>query len=253
MSRRARQIRRRRSQRGPARAIFVVVGLIAGTVLLAGAAGVGYIVSARQLGAESLEAEAGQPGSDLGRLRRRRDPPGLHPGGHAAHADPVLVHAGQRAQRDGRDRGPPLLQARRRRLRGRRARGDQERLQRQDRPGWLDADDAADPQPLPGRPLAHAEAQDPRGEARLRPRGQASGPARQGVDPHPVPEQRPLRHGRRAERRRDPGGGARLLRQGRERPEAPARRRCSPGCRRRPRSTTRSSIPRRRSSGATRC
>ncbi len=45
MSRRARQIRRRRSQRGPSRAVFVLLGTIAATIVVAGFAGIGYVVS----------------------------------------------------------------------------------------------------------------------------------------------------------------------------------------------------------------
>ena len=45
MSRRLRQHRRRRSQRGPSRAVFVVLGAILATVIVAACAGLGYIVS----------------------------------------------------------------------------------------------------------------------------------------------------------------------------------------------------------------
>ncbi len=45
MSRRARQIRRRRSQRGPSRAVFVVLGGLVAGVVVAVCAGLGYIVS----------------------------------------------------------------------------------------------------------------------------------------------------------------------------------------------------------------
>ncbi len=45
MSRRARQSRRRRSQRGPSRAVFVVLGAILASVIVAVCAGLGYVVS----------------------------------------------------------------------------------------------------------------------------------------------------------------------------------------------------------------
>ena len=45
MSRRARQLRRRRNHAGPARAVFVLLGALAATAVIAVCAGVGYIVS----------------------------------------------------------------------------------------------------------------------------------------------------------------------------------------------------------------
>ncbi len=45
MSRRARKIRRRRSQRGPARAVFIVLGITAVVALAAAGSGIGYLVS----------------------------------------------------------------------------------------------------------------------------------------------------------------------------------------------------------------
>ena len=106
-------------------------------------------------------------------------------------------------------------------------------VERRDRPGRLDADDAARPQPLQRQPRAQRhrrlQAQDPRGEARLRARGPPPRQPRQALDPHAVPQQRPVRHRRRADRRRHPVGLAHLLRQAREPPHAPARPRCSPG------------------------
>ena len=58
-----------------------------------------------------------------------------------------------------------------------------------------------------------------------------------------LPQQRPLRHGRRADRARRAGRRAHLLRQAGLRSSTSSSRRCSPACHRRPRSTTRSSIP----------
>ena len=45
MSRRARQLRRRRSKAGPARAVFVVLGVLLATLIIGVAGGVGYIAS----------------------------------------------------------------------------------------------------------------------------------------------------------------------------------------------------------------
>ena len=58
----------------------------------------------------------------------------------------------ERPRRDRRDRGRALLPPPRRRLRGHRPRGVQERQLRQDDPGRLDADDAAHPHALHRRP-----------------------------------------------------------------------------------------------------
>ena len=76
----------------------------------------------------------------------------------------------------------------------------------------------------------------------------------QALDPHQLPQQRPLRHRRRADRDRRAGRRADLLRQARlgsstSQQSRAARR----ACRRRPRNTTRSWTPPRRGSGATRC
>ena len=66
------------------------------------------------------------------------------------------------------------------------------------------------------------------------------------MDPRGVPEHRLLRHARGADLDRRRGRGADLFLQDGEELSL-ERRRCSPGCRRRPRSTTRSSTPTRRS------
>ena len=61
---------------------------------------------------------------------------------------------------DDRDRGPPLLRARRRRLRGHRPRADEGHPRRPDRRGRLDDHAAARAQPLPGLERADDRAQD---------------------------------------------------------------------------------------------
>ena len=75
--------------------------------------------------------------------------------------------------------------------------------------GRLDDHDAADAQPLPRRRPAHAQAEDHRGQAGAR----VQRTPQQALDPHQLPQQRPLRHGRRADGGRRAGGRAHLLRQ----------------------------------------
>ena len=133
----------------------------------------------RGLGAGHRRAQARRPGRHVRRLRRRRqDAARLHPGRHAAHAGARLVDAAVGARRDGRDRGRALLQAQRRRLRGHRPRGDQERLERRDRAGRLDAHDAARPQPLHRQPRrAASPATSARSARRSSPRSSRTAPA----------------------------------------------------------------------------
>ena len=134
--------------------------------------------------------------------------------------DPQRPDAAGRAQRDGRDRGPALLPPPRRRLRGHHPRGVQERELRQDDPGRVDADDAAHPHPLHGRPRSLAEAQGARGQARRGARERPSRPQGQEVDPHEVPQLRALRDQRRQAGDRHPGRRARVLQQARVAPDA---------------------------------
>ena len=152
-------------------------------------------------------------------------------------------HPARRPPGDGRDRGPPLLQAQGRRLRGHPARRGQERRRRR-HPGRLDADDAARPQPLHGRAGAHRrrrlQAQDPRGQARRGPREPPPRPPGQDLDPRQVPELRALRHGRRPDRGRPPGRRRGCSSTSPRASSRCARRRCWPASRRRRRPTTRS-------------
>ena len=147
-------------------------------------------------------------------------PPGLHRRRHPAHAGHP-TRSRRRARRDGRHRGPALLRAQGRRLRGHRPRRGQEPRVQEGRPGRLDADDAARAQPLHGRARAQRrrglQAQDPRGQARRGAREPPSRPPRQALDPRQVPQLGALRHGRRADRGRHPGRRAHLLRQARAR------------------------------------
>ncbi len=157
----------------------------------------------RDLGAErpsrhatARPAEAGQGGGQLGRVRGRRRPPGLHPVGHdpapgVGRQDPAGAQP-----RHGGDRGRALLRARRDRLRGDRARrlGGPEGGRRG--PGRLDDHPAARPQPLHRGSRGDDRAEDPRGDL--------GGGVRAGVledaDPHQVPEHGLLRDHRRPHR-----------------------------------------------------
>ncbi len=125
----------------------------------------------RHLGAErpsrhapARPAEAGQGGGQLGRVRCRRRPPGLHPVGHdpapgVGRQDPPGARP-----RHGGDRGRALLRARRDRLRGDRARRLGGPEGGRGGPGRLDDHPAARPQPLHRRSRGDDRAEDPRGD-----------------------------------------------------------------------------------------
>ncbi len=152
---------------------------------------------------------------------------------------------------DRRDRGPPLLPARRRRLRGLAARCDQRRAPRRRHPGRLDSDDAAGDQRLPPRQHqghAQPQVQDRPGEARDRARGQAE----QALDPDPVPERRSLRDRRTTRQRSGLRRPRRCSSTSHCRSWISPRSRCWPDCRRRRPNTTRSQTPVRRNGGAAR-
>ena len=157
-------------------------------------------------------------GSRLGLRAVRRDP----------HARRLARHAGGPARGRDRDRGRALLQAQGRRLLRDRARGREEHPLRQERAGRLDDHPAARPRALHQGPRAQLHAQDPRGQAGLRARGQAL----EAVDPQELPQRRAVRHRRRPHRHRRRGRGRDLLQQAREGPR-PARvrdaRRPAPG------------------------
>ena len=172
----------------------------------------------------------------------------LAPRRHSRRAEPAArsLQADQRldAEGDRRDRGPPLLPARRRRRRGHRPRALEERQRRPGGRGRLDDHPAARAQPLyraraDGR--AEAEGGVPRDQAR------------QGVGEEPDPRDLHEPGLLRQPRLRDRGRGADVLLQARERAE-PAR----VGDARRPAAgadatTTRSRRKRSRRAGATRC
>ena len=154
--------------------------------------------------------QAGAEGPLLGDLRRRRQPDRLHPRQQHPPAGPLAGAAAEPQVRHGRDRGPQLLRARRDRPgRDRPRRLEEPAGRRQAGPGSLDDHPAARPQPLHPRPRTDDRAQADRSAPRLR----GGGRALQEVDPHRLPQHRPLRHGRRGDRGRRRGGGADLLRQ----------------------------------------
>ena len=111
---------------------------------------------------------------------------------------------------DGRDRGPPLLPARRARLHRHHPRGIQGPVQRGRRaPGRLDADDAAGPQPVSAARDPEPALQDRSGEAR---RAAVQAP-RSRVDPVQLSQRRPVRDRRRPDRIRRRRGVADVLQQ----------------------------------------
>ena len=135
---------------GPHRVLFLALGARSSRALAIGGLGVvGWVVSVATSAPDARRAQADRPGRDLARLRRRR------PAARASSRPTILRtpvastrRSRRRQGRDGRDRGPALLRAQGRRLRGHRPRGDQEPRVRRDVAGRLDADDAARPQPL---------------------------------------------------------------------------------------------------------
>ena len=217
MSRRERQRRRGRHKGRPvlrATIITVIIALCAAGLGVAGA--VGWVVSVAQ-SADLNQLKPRLERLELDRLHARRQAPGLHLLARPAHAGHPAEDAAQPAPRDRRDRGPPLLRPQGHRLRGRDPRRRAQHHEQEDGAGRLDADDAARPQHLPDqRALQEVlRAQDPRGQARPGAREAPPGPQGQGVDPHQVPELRPVRHRGRPDRRRRAGRGAHVLRQAR--------------------------------------
>ena len=195
--------------------------------------------------AEHRRAAARRPGSQLRGLRRRRQAPRLHRVRRAAHARCTANQHPQDPQAGhGRDRGPALLPAQGRRLRGHRPR----RRSRTCASGKTVQGGSTITMQLvrnlyTGRARADLPAQDPRGQAR---RG-ARERAHQVVDPRQLPQHRALRHRRRSHgdrRRRPPRGCSSTSRVSKL--NAARGRDCSPACRRRPRSTTPSRSPERR-------
>ena len=155
MTQRARR-RHRRSRGSVRRKVLVAFGIVLAAVAVAigGRRGLRAQHLVQDPGSQHLEADQGE--LDVGRIRGRRQPPGLHPVGHdppsrGAQEDPDPPPA-----RHGRDRGPQLLQARRGRLHVDRPRGGRRPEGGLGGPGRLDDHPAAGPQPLhrpsPGGP-----------------------------------------------------------------------------------------------------
>ena len=144
-------------------------------------------------------------------LAPRRDPGGAEPPAGGARQDQPLD-----AEGDGRDRGPALLRAQRRRRRGHRPRALEERQRRAGRRGRLDDHAAARAQPL-HRPRAHGRAEAEGGVSR----DQAGQRLGQEPDPGHVHEPGLLRQ----PGVRDRGGGADVLLEARQRAQPPGSRR----------------------------
>ncbi len=202
----------------------------------------------RPVGAEPRLAQAELAGASSRGVRRQRHATRLHPVRRAALADHHRTDTAPSARRDRRDRGSALLPEQRRRPDRHLSLGGQGRPARPSAAGRLHDHDAADAQPISGQRHAHLQAEDRRGEARDR----IQQTPQQAFDPDRLPQQRRLRHGRRADRARSAGRLEDLLRQ-----EPPTswtcnRRRCSRACHKRPRNTTRSCTRRLHASGATR-
>ena len=234
---RADRIRRRR-RAGVILGVFAIVVIVA---VLSVGLGAGAALS-QSCDLNTLRpVEIGQNSFVFARdgSRARLDPGRAQP---RAGLEPPDVEVA--AARDRLDRGPALLPARRRRLRGHRARRVEGRDRRQGRRGRLDDHAAARPQPLhrPGEDVQ------PQGEGGV-PRDQALEQVVEVEDPQRVPEHRLLRQPRLRRR----GGVADVLLEARVAADA-ARvgdaRRAAAGA---VRSTTRSTTRRRRSTAATRC
>ena len=172
-------------------------------------------------------------GADLARLRRRRHAPRVHPGQRAAHAGLLEAQIPQNIK-------DAIVAVEDRRFfehqgvdfEGIVRAGVKNLENRHEIQGGSTLTMQLVRNLYTGEKRAHAQAQDPRGEARRGPREPAPGPPGQALDPHEVPQQRAVRHRRRPDRRRHPGRRAHLLRQAREQAEAPrgrAARRPAPG------------------------
>ncbi len=218
MSRQARKRRERHSRSGGTRLFLLGGGLLAGVLIVGAIAAIAYVLHVAQsapaldklrplLSGGSSQVFASD-GTRLGFIQsdELRTPVGWS-------RDPPEPQG-----RDGGDRGSALLQAQRRRPHGHLPRGGQGRHPRRRAAGRLDDHDAADAQPLPRRRPAHAQAEDHRGQARARLRESTQ----QALDPHQLPQQRPLRHRRRPDGGRRAGGRADLLRQARLAAQPPA-------------------------------
>ena len=259
MSRRERQRRTRRHHKGGAsRVIFVFLGLLVTGAIIAGIAAVGWVINVAnsapsldtrkpiELGATS-RVYAADGKTRLGFINANilRTPV-------TSNRDP-----GHRARGDGGHRGPALLRAPGRGLRGHRPRRSEEPRVQEGHPGRLDADHAARAQPLHGRARAQRrgrlQAQDPRGQAGPGARGSPSRAPRQAVDRQQVRQLGALRHRRRPDRGRHPGRRAHLLRQARLAADAARGGAAGRAARRRRRTTTRSSTRAPPPRGATTC
>ena len=212
MTQRARR-RHRRSRGSVRRKLLVVFGVLFGAVLLAVGGVAAWALSICTGRRRSTHLKPITGGLDLGRLRRRRQPPRLHPVGHDPPAREHREDPEPPQVRHGRDRGPQLLRARRRGLR-----------RRSSAPRWTDLKAGA---PVQGgstitqqlvRNLYIAHPQDDikrkiQEAVHGRP---VRGQAHEALDPHQVPEHGLLRNDRRPHGGGGAGGGRDLLQQGRQ-------------------------------------
>ena len=169
---------------GPRRIVFLALGVLVGAALRSPC----WASSAGSSGSRpprpTLEhAQAHRPGRELGRLRRRRHAPRLHPVRHAAHAGRPRRSRRRAATRPSRSRTGASTSTRASTSRASSAPRSRTSSPAR-RAGRLDADDAADPQPLHRATAASAtlQAQDPRGQARRGARERAPGRG-QALDP----------------------------------------------------------------------
>ena len=209
------------SQSGPARVVIVLLGAAAAIAVLAICGGVGYIVSVAGSAPDIAELKPVDQGATSvvyaadGKTRL-----GFIQGDTLRTPVAAVGDAAVGARRDGRDRGPALLQAQRRRLRGHRPRGGQERSSGETVQGGSTLTMQLVRNLYSGNRARNGIAGYKRKirEAKLAEEleDRHPGTPRQALDPHAVPQQRPVRDGRRADGRRRPGRLARLLRQARE-------------------------------------
>ena len=223
MSRRARQMRRR-SRRGPSRAVFLVLGaLVAGSVL-AVCAGLGYIVSVAATAPDLTElkpvdqgatsavyaADGTRLGFIQGNVLRTPIPSTRIP--DTMRQATVAIEDRRFYKHGGVDFEGVVRAAIKNIASGKTVEGGSTLTMQLIRNLYTESRARKRHRGL--------QAKGPRGQARLRARGSPPGAAGQGLGPQHIPQQRPLRNRRRPDRRRRRGGVAHLLRQAGAAPDA---------------------------------
>ena len=198
MSRRERQKRRRRSRSHPVTKVMLIGAVLARLRDRAGrAAAVGWVVAVADNGPNLTRSSSHAPRTADPDLRGRRKLARLRALRHRLQRHPAREDPQRAARGHDRDRGPPLLPARRARLPGHPARRCQGPVQRPRlAAGRLDADDAARRQQVHAgedRRYPQPEVQDHPGQARPA----AGEQAQQVLDPLQLPVRRSVRNGRR--------------------------------------------------------